>query len=132
MRNSMDVSGPRESFMDAMTSALAAPSGGAGSWAAPPPAAAPAAPWASAPTLQTPACEPPLILKSSSAAVLPVAAATDEALIPDGFLSDAAAFGKSSSGPLGLQLKKSASLLNLINSVLGSSDNLTGLAAMMC
>jgi hypothetical protein len=74
-----------------------------------------------------------VLKQCGTAAVLPVAATSDDVVIPEGFFSDTSLLGKSASGPLGLQLKKSPSLLNLINSALGSSgNNLSGLAAMVC
>ncbi|KAI3433918.1 hypothetical protein D9Q98_003720 [Chlorella vulgaris] len=105
-----------------------------------PAAVAPAPPaWSSAPMLHpcSPREAPVLIKHSASAAVLPVPAPAsqlldDQLLIPEGFLLDAAMDGKSASGPLGLQLKKSASLLDLINSALSSpSDHMSGATAMV-
>jgi hypothetical protein len=173
----------------------------AGPVPAPPAWAAPAPPPSLSPAHSSP--EPLVLKQCGTAAVLPVAATSDDVVIPEGFFSDTSLLGKSgehstaqhstaarsharmrssrgkraagkpaageascrtggckgpaaatqrrvvepsppilpsapsacpaASGPLGLQLKKSPSLLNLINSALGSSgNNLSGLAAMVC
>lgn len=197
-RSSMDCGGGGgESFMEAMTSALAAPAAPAVQLPRPAPFAAltapplsggqvPAAPfhwpmlqpgcvwgtpangpvppplpgaartapapaattstWTPAPSVMQPAPaaaaptpvaapEPgPVLIKTGSSGILPVAAAKDELVIPEGFFSEAAV-AKSNGGPLGLQLKKSPSLLNLINSTLETSNaysqSFMGLAAMI-
>jgi hypothetical protein len=59
----------------------------------------------------------PTLIKGGGSPVVmqPVPATTDALVLPDGFLT-----AKSGSGPLGLRLRKSPSLLNMINSALSS------------
>ncbi|KAI7840077.1 hypothetical protein COHA_006207 [Chlorella ohadii] len=101
---------------------------------APSAAAAAAGPAAPAAILPVATPEMPTLIKgSSSAAVMqPVPASTDALVLPEGFLTGSA---KSGNGPLGLRLRKSPSLLNMINSALSSEpamqDSGMGLAPMV-